>query len=130
MHMPRRALIWIGGLLAVAALVGLTSYFIAVGLEEADKLASIISSIVGIFGLATALLGATNFGKKDNDRLRGRVHDTAAGGVRNAVSRNASCGVVMQGNNFFGPFNIAEPNSRRISRETPMPEVGEEHRTG
>jgi len=55
--MRRRVLIWGGASLAVGALVGLSVYFSRVGLDEADKLASVIGLFVAVVGLAISGYG-------------------------------------------------------------------------
>ncbi|GAA2815186.1 hypothetical protein [Nonomuraea dietziae] len=69
--MRRRALVWGGAVVAVAAFAGLGAYFAKVGLNEADKLASVI----GLF-VAAAGLGMTMFGLVVERKRRGGERDT------------------------------------------------------
>ncbi|NUW34815.1 hypothetical protein HTZ77_25780 [Nonomuraea sp. SMC257] len=55
--MRRRVLIWTGSLVALAALAGLGIYLWRVGLDDADKLASVFGLFVALAGLAVALYG-------------------------------------------------------------------------
>lgn len=55
--MTGRVLVWVGGVVAVACAAGLLVYFVVVGLDEADKLASVIGAFVGLAGLALAGYG-------------------------------------------------------------------------
>lgn len=55
--MRKRVLVWTGTGAAVAAMAGLGVYFARVGLESADKLASVIGVFVGLIGLALAAYG-------------------------------------------------------------------------
>lgn len=55
--MRGRVLVWAGAVIAVAALVGLGVHLARVGLDEADKLASVIGSFVAMAGLAVAVYG-------------------------------------------------------------------------
>jgi hypothetical protein len=55
--MSVRVVGWLGGVLFVLAMVGLGAYFWAVGLDEADKVASVIGAFVGLVGLALAGYG-------------------------------------------------------------------------
>ncbi|TDC55474.1 hypothetical protein E1281_12165 [Actinomadura sp. KC345] len=60
--MRRRALTWGGGIVAVAAAAGLGWHFAAVGLDRADKLASVIGAFVGLTALGVAVYGALSGG--------------------------------------------------------------------
>jgi hypothetical protein len=55
--MAGRVLAWGGAAVAVLALVGLGAYFGVVGLDEADKLASVIGAFVALVGLALSGYG-------------------------------------------------------------------------
>ncbi|MEZ7126623.1 hypothetical protein ACBR40_14955 [Nonomuraea sp. AD125B] len=55
--MRRRVLIGGGAVLAMAALVGLGIYFNRVGLDDADKLASVIGLFVAVAGLTMSGYG-------------------------------------------------------------------------
>ncbi|MEV0379058.1 hypothetical protein [Nonomuraea sp. NPDC050643] len=55
--MRKRVLVWSGAVAAVAAMVGLGVYFTRVGLEDADKVASVIGVFVALVGLAVAIYG-------------------------------------------------------------------------
>ena len=55
--MSSRVAKWAGGLLGIAAGMGLIGYFVIVGLEEADKLASVIGVFLGLAGTAVAVYG-------------------------------------------------------------------------
>ncbi|MFI7134311.1 hypothetical protein ACIBQ1_52195 [Nonomuraea sp. NPDC050153] len=55
--MRRRVLIGAGAVVAVAATTVLGLYFVRVGLDEADKLASVIGAFVGLAGLGVAVYG-------------------------------------------------------------------------
>lgn len=87
---------WIGitgagvGLVAVG---GLAVYFVTVGLERADKIASVVGAIVGLLGLGVAVFAA--FGKSEGD----------SESVRNEVNGTVH-GTVVQGKDFHGPINL------------------------
>jgi drug/metabolite transporter (DMT)-like permease len=55
--MTVRVVAWLGGVLFVLAMVSLGGYFAAVGLDEADKVASVIGAFVGLVGLVLAGYG-------------------------------------------------------------------------
>jgi hypothetical protein len=55
--MSGRWLMWCGGVVAVAAAVGLGVYVAVAGLDEADKLASVLGALAGLAGLIVAIYG-------------------------------------------------------------------------
>ncbi|WP_214103911.1 hypothetical protein [Acrocarpospora catenulata] len=56
--MARSRLLWaIVGLLTGLALAGLAAYFVKVGLDDADKTASVIGAFIGLIGLGLAGYG-------------------------------------------------------------------------
>ncbi|MBB6554940.1 hypothetical protein [Nonomuraea rubra] len=69
--MRKRVLVWGGAAVAVVAAAALIVYFVRVGLDDADKLASVIALFVTAAGLGVAIHG-----------LRGREHaEPQPGGV-------------------------------------------------
>ncbi|MFE5325445.1 hypothetical protein ACFRCG_03350 [Embleya sp. NPDC056575] len=48
---------WVGGVVAGAALVGLAVYLVVVGLDEADKWASVLGLFVALVGLVVSVVG-------------------------------------------------------------------------
>jgi hypothetical protein len=61
--------VWVGMGIVAGSLVGLGAYFAAVGLDRANKLASVIGVFVGVFGLLLALAGLM----KRDDGSRGQL---------------------------------------------------------
>ncbi|WP_143044273.1 hypothetical protein [Nonomuraea jiangxiensis] len=59
--MRRRLPVWAGRAVAVAAATGLALYLVRVGLDDADKLASVIGLFIALAGLATAGYGLAPF---------------------------------------------------------------------
>lgn len=55
--MRGRVLVGAGVGAVLVALVGLGGYFVVVGLEKADKLASVIAAFVAVVGLGVTVLG-------------------------------------------------------------------------
>lgn len=53
----KRGWVWAGAGLTVVAVAGLGVYFAVVGLDKADKLASVIGGLTALVGLAVALYG-------------------------------------------------------------------------
>jgi hypothetical protein len=92
--MTGRAVVWGGGLLALAALAGLGVYFNRVGLDEADKLSSVIGAFVGLLGLGLAAYGIvlSRRGVQGDDRPQPttQITGTASGqGQVNQAGRDA-----------------------------------------
>lgn len=56
-NMSSRGTRWAGGVVAVAVVVGLAVYFRAVGLDRADKTASVLGAFLGLAGLALSVYG-------------------------------------------------------------------------
>ncbi|MFC4591849.1 hypothetical protein [Sphaerisporangium corydalis] len=55
--MAGRVQVWAGAGVTVLAVTGLSVYFATVGLENADKLASVVGALVAVAGLAVAVYG-------------------------------------------------------------------------
>ncbi|QFG24169.1 hypothetical protein [Actinomadura sp. WMMB 499] len=77
--------VWGGATITVAAVAGLAVYYAVVGLEEADKLGSVVGSLVAVVGVAVAaygLAGAPAPGRRVSQRARatGRGQVTQVGG--------------------------------------------------
>jgi hypothetical protein len=87
--MSSRKAKWVGGGLAAASAVGLAGYLSLVGLDEADKLASVIGAFIGLAGLALAVLGGG-----------GGSEPVDEGDVHNEVSGGTFHGPVFQGRDF------------------------------
>jgi hypothetical protein len=94
--MSSRVAKWTGGVLGIAAGVGLVVYFVVVGLDKADKLASVIGVFLGLAGIALAsygvvvdraLPGSTSVSTSappapiDPPGGAGRVHNEISGGI-------------------------------------------------
>jgi hypothetical protein len=72
--MNSRRWVWIGTAVTVVAVAGLAGYFMVVGLEAADKVASVISGLAALVGLALAAYGLL----------------TSSGGVRKGPKRRVA----------------------------------------
>ncbi|MFE3205843.1 hypothetical protein [Embleya sp. NPDC059237] len=55
--MTAKSWAWVGGMVAGAALVGLAVYLAVVGLDEADKWASVLGLFVALAGLVVSMAG-------------------------------------------------------------------------
>ncbi|MEV5574415.1 hypothetical protein AB0L06_30645 [Spirillospora sp. NPDC052269] len=60
--MTGRGRVWIGGGIALAGLVGLAAYLVSVGLDKADKWASVIGVFVALISLGVAVHSITTNG--------------------------------------------------------------------
>ncbi|SEG57675.1 hypothetical protein SAMN05444920_103255 [Nonomuraea solani] len=97
--MRKRVLVWSGAVVAVAALAGLGVYFVRVGLEEADRLASVIGVFVALAGLAVAIYGLAG-GRTPEDTPQEPETprpDVSASGPRSVAIGGDNSGVVSTG---------------------------------
>lgn len=69
-----RALVWAGALVAVAAMAGLAAYFAMMGLDAADKLASVIGGFVALAGLGVTVYGLVRSRSSDPGASVRTVH--------------------------------------------------------
>lgn len=56
--MAGRILKWLGGVVALASVCALAAYFAAVGLDKADKTASVLGAFIALASLAMSAYGA------------------------------------------------------------------------
>ncbi|MEV0825764.1 hypothetical protein [Nonomuraea rubra] len=96
--MRKRVLVWGGAAVAVVAAAALIVYFVRVGLDDADKLASVIALFVTAAGLGVAIYGLRS--REDAEPQPGGVTASGAGSV--AVGGDNS-GVISTGD---GTTNI------------------------
>ncbi|MEV5411537.1 hypothetical protein AB0K60_22205 [Thermopolyspora sp. NPDC052614] len=64
--MRGRMWIWVGATVTMAALTGLAVHLAWVGLDDADKLASVLSLFVGVAGLGVTIYGLVTDRKSGN----------------------------------------------------------------
>lgn len=101
--MTGRVLKWAGGLVAVAALVALGAYFAAVGLDKADKLASVIGVFVAVVGLAVSVYGMAADRRAAGDgQAGGRA---TASGERSIAIGGDNTGIASTGD---GAINVQQ----------------------
>jgi hypothetical protein len=109
----RRFIRCVGAAFAVAAAAGLGWYLTVVGLDEADKIASVLGAFVGLAGLALVIFGPSIGTHKDRAGA-GAADDTPAKtDVRNIVNGTVR-GSLVQGRDFSGPINfgsVQKPSS-------------------
>lgn len=105
--MSGRVLKWSGGALTAGAAIGMGVYFTVVGLDKADKLASVIGAFIALAGLTLAAYGTVTARRPDSpqqplpaERTPGAVHNEIHGGTHN--------GPVIQGRDF-GQVTFGSP---------------------
>ncbi|MCO5996233.1 hypothetical protein [Actinoallomurus rhizosphaericola] len=92
--MARRVLMWGGLTLTVAAAAGLGAYLSMVGLDKADKLASVLGLFVAVAGLVLTVYGV--FADRRAGDQTGRRQAPAAG-KRSVSIGGDSSGIVSTG---------------------------------
>jgi hypothetical protein len=110
--MSARVAKWAGGALTAVATAGLGVYFTTVGLDKADKLASVIGAFIGLAGLALTAYGTITDRRPDQpppvESTPGAVHNEILGGIR--------LGPVLLGRDF-GQIALGTPRPQ----PPPMP---------
>jgi len=110
----RPSWIWGGRIVAVVVMAGLVAYLASVGLDKADKLASVLSLLVAVAALAAPYLLPSSDGDRSGSGSAQRVADTVVGGHLTQV-RDAG-GVRVHGPIPSGPPKAALPGA------DPLPE--------
>ncbi|GII83925.1 hypothetical protein Ssi03_19150 [Sphaerisporangium siamense] len=94
------------------ALIALAVYFIAIGLDKADKLASVLSALTGLTGLALSWYATMRPSRSqpacppDNEPPPAQAPPaTREDGVHNVISGSVH-GPVIQGRDFTGPLTL------------------------
>ncbi|MEV4169445.1 hypothetical protein [Nonomuraea sp. NPDC049709] len=96
--MRKRRLVWGGVVVAVVAMAGLGVYFVRVGLEHADKLASVIGVFVALIGLVIAVYGVVGERAGDQPVQEAEVKpDVSASGSRSVAIGGDNSGVISTG---------------------------------
>ncbi|WP_326643591.1 hypothetical protein OG884_07750 [Streptosporangium sp. NBC_01755] len=112
--MSKRTLIWLGVTVALAALAALGWYFIAVGLDRADKLASVLGAFVGLLGLGLAVFGVVSSPPKDtvSSPPKDTEPEPEPGGVHNEISGTVH-GSAVQARDIEGGITFGTPKPHR-----------------
>ncbi|MEU8377850.1 hypothetical protein [Streptosporangium sp. NPDC048865] len=92
--------------MTLVTLVALGWYFIAVGLDRADKLASVLGAFVGLLGLGLAVYGAVSSRPEEADP------EPEPGGVHNEISGTVH-GNAVQARDVEGGITFGAPESHR-----------------
>ncbi|MGR6923279.1 hypothetical protein ACU635_54255 [[Actinomadura] parvosata] len=102
--MRKRVLVWGGAGVAVVPSAALIVYFVRVGLDNADKLASVIGLFVAIAGLAVAIHGLRSQPRQPDDAPKpGASGPVSASGPRSVAIGGDNSGVISTGD---GATNI------------------------
>lgn len=121
----RRFARWAGGIIVTSVVLALAFYLVLVGLDKADKVASVLALFVGLAGLGAAVYGLFGAERRRDAAhppkpARPPVGDSPPGDVHNTISGGVVHGAVIQGRDFSGPLNIGGPSSS--SEEDPDPQ--------
>lgn len=105
--MRRSGWIWGGRIGAVVILAGLAVYLASVGLDKADKLASVLSLLVAVAALVAPYLLPSSDGDRSKPEPPQQVANTVVGGHL-TQARDAK-GVQVQGSVKAGPAQASPP---------------------
>lgn len=108
--MTGRTLAWTGGAVTSVATAGLITYFAAVGLDEANKIASVISAIIGLAGLAVAVYGVLVAHRSPPQPVIAPAAPTAASGGHSVTDSEIGGDNIMIGD-VGNDVNIGRPES-------------------
>lgn len=115
-----RVSIWLAGGLAVG---GLGYYFFRLGLDKADKAASVAGLFIGIAGLGIAIFNAIAASRSDQGAAPAQ-----------SVTSSRVTGEVFQASKVSGSIRINSEPSRKSTFESdipiPKPEIGQSKRDG
>lgn len=97
--MARRVQVWAGAGVTAVAVIGLGGYFAMVGLDEADKVASVVGGLIAVVGLAVAVYGVVAPpvpGRRVSQQARasGRGQVSQVGGHRHSGGTGPAAGPV------------------------------------
>ncbi len=96
-----RVLTWAGGIAALGAGSALAVYLSTVGLDKADKLASVIGLFVGLAGLGVGVWGLLL--DRRQEPAPAPTHRDVQAAVHNEISGGTIHGPVIQGHTINGP---------------------------
>ncbi|MEV4582824.1 NACHT domain-containing protein [Nonomuraea jabiensis] len=104
-------MVWAGAALAVSAVVSLAVYFTMVGLEKADKLASVFGVFIGLAGLGLSVIGLLAGRDGPSTASRGSLAESPQatwknGGTQNTVDGGTFHGPVIQAREVMAGQNI------------------------
>jgi hypothetical protein len=120
--MSARVAKWAGGALTAAAAGGLGVYFTAVGLDKADKLASVIGAFIGLAGLALAAYGTITDRRPDQPPPAENPPEATStpGTVHNEIHGGTHHGPAIQGRDI-GQVTLGTPPPQPTPPPAPAP---------
>jgi hypothetical protein len=86
-------------------------YFTVVGLDKADKLASVIGAFIGIAGLSLAIYGTITALRSESPQESPSRTQAMPGSVHNEIHGGTHQGPIIQGRDF-GHVDLGSPPSR------------------
>lgn len=96
MGMSRRAVKWAGVGVTTATIVVLVTYFAYVGLDKADKLASVFGLVVALIGLSMTIFGVAGERQDSNSSSQ----EAAPSSTNNRIDGTVSNSQVIQAGNI------------------------------
>lgn len=87
---------WVGGTIAVLAVGALAGYLIAVGLDDADKVASVIALFVALAGLAVSVAGLRRQARSSSGQVV--QSSSIGGGIAQIADTDGSVKIRRSGN--------------------------------
>ncbi len=117
--MSGRSIRWVGSILTIAAIGGLTAYLVALGLDKADKIASVIGALSAVAGIALTIHGMIRIRHEPSASQPATTEAVASSShTHNIISGGSQHGVVIQGRDFYGPISpgISEPNDQKSQK--------------
>ncbi|WP_204286386.1 hypothetical protein [Microbispora amethystogenes] len=103
--MPGRLSLWAGGLLIVAAVAGTAVYFAVLGLDRADKLASVVGALAAIAGIGLTLCGMFQARREASGST---IRSPA---VQNVIIGGSQYGSVLQARDIHRPVRFGAPGA-------------------
>jgi hypothetical protein len=97
--MSARVAKWVGGALTTISVIGLGAYFARVGLDKADKIASVTGAFIGLAGLALTIYGIVT-GSPSQARQQPTPATRTSGAVHSEIHEGTFHSPVFQGRDF------------------------------
>ncbi|MFI1585593.1 hypothetical protein [Embleya sp. NPDC020630] len=92
---------WVGGTMAGAAVVGLAVYLAVVGLDEADKWASVLGLFVALAGLAVSVIGVWR--ERASAGGQSVTHSVIGGGIAQVSGTGGNVRITRRGTGPVAP---------------------------
>lgn len=123
-RMAGRAWIWSGAAVTAVAVAALAAYFMVVGLDQADKLASVVGGLSALAGLVLAAFGLAG---APGTAARGRrtISQEATASGRSQVSQTGGSRTPRGAAAEAGPSGVQQ--RAEASEESSITQVGGDH---